>query len=130
MKAPLLPALTIAAVMLAGGSNISRAECILGGRCGGTIFQEGAPAIMWWSRDEAHFDWPAIEICAARDIPMVPASDSDIASTLWQIEYTRISTCRLALAARHEGWIAALGHPAGTPDPFPPQPMDRKGDMQ
>jgi hypothetical protein len=81
----------------------------------------------------AHFNWPEIKKCAARAIP-APKPQADGGNSMlslewrtYEAEYQNITFCRNALAAHHEGWIAA---DPTKPDPLPPEPMMRDDDLR
>jgi hypothetical protein len=78
------------------------------------------------------FDWDKVRECARRPIrgpDRTKLGDFGVMSPEWrryEQEYHLINACRLALIARHAGWIAATDRP----DPMPPEPMMRQDDMK
>lgn len=82
--------------------------------------------LMAFSGTSVYFNWPEIKKCAKERIEFLSADDkggNDMLSKEWQTyEYNfhRISSCRLALAARGEGWKESGSN---LENPYPPEPM-------
>lgn len=85
------------------------------------------------------FDWPSTVKCANEPLPKEPepyAHDPSVpvekdtdrfiawyrAEQAWENALNRIVDCRAALAARHEGWIAANPN---KPDPLDPAKVEK-----
>lgn len=93
-----------------------------------------AQGIMSWSGENFSADWPQVRACARKSVPWVDEDDPDVKkngmlSQKWRAmdrEWQTVTMCRLALAARHQGWIAATDKP----DPEPPEPAMRPDDLR
>lgn len=67
-------------------------------------------------------DWSYVTQCALKPYPVANKEDPKT-NRIADHYFQTISRCRLMLAARHAGWIAA-GREAGA-DPYPPVAMTR-----